>query len=662
MINERTFIFLCGGQGKRFQCACAERKPCPLIYNRPMYKWVFESIFQSMDKIPKLLLAIHDDDNGKSILYNTQKEYNCEIDHVKIHFYTRGPIETCKLCVTDANIDGSFWVLDNDILYDTNIPWYTELDKYEIAILIQEMPEDEKKIYKHNEYSPYSHVILDKNKCVIDIVEKKYTSEYIVLGAYGFGSGKLYTDMFEKFVNNHELAQNEWFMSSIIKTAIDNNIKVKSIISSNSLAIGTPEQVEYAVTNKLIKPKPLRWIFDLDQTLVSLPKIRNDYSTVEPLIEKIKFLRHLYETGHYIIIHTARHMKTCNGDIELAKSKIGKITEDTLHKFNIPYHELVYGKPYGDVYVDDKSTNPLHWSPEWVTGSIGFGWKEFICEKSVHRKINKINDELCYKNADIDEANGLLCFIENCDKDILSHVPKIYNVTDIDNNKKRILMEWKNDAIIVGRLLSHNIFTRDVFVNIIELMNKMHSKQIDYTLIDDKSIYYKHTFDNYYPKLLTRIDNYPIYKKLNLNLQVIKSYFDTYHPDLCGCIHGDFWMSNMLWCHKEQKLYIIDMRGRLGNDYTIVGDKFYDYSKLYQSIVGFDSLIFTGKKTDDETKKKLENWLITYLKLTEKDFDKVKKITAFLILGSVPFHEELENQIPTIQSILKDLWSDILTI
>ena len=412
MSIERIFIFLCGGQGKRFQSVCAERKPCLLIYNRPMYKWVFESIFNGMKTHPKLLLAIHDDDNGKSILYNTQKEYNCDIDHVKIHFNTRGPIETCKLCVSDVNIEGSFWVLDNDILYDSNIPWNTQLKEDELCIVIQEMPDDEKKIYNHDQYSPYSHVTLDENDYLIDIIEKIYISEYIVLGAYGFGSGKIYTQLFNKFIENKELSRNEWFMSSLIKTALDNNIKVKAIKSTNSLAIGTPEQVEYAISTKFMKPKPLRWIFDLDQTLVTLPRIKNDYTTVEPIIDKIKFVRYLFDNGHYIVIHTARHMKTCNGDIELTKKRIGHITEKTLTDFKIPYHELIYGKPYGDVYVDDKSTNPLHWTPEWITGSFGFGWKEFICEKSVHRKINKINDELCYKIADIDEADGLICFMK----------------------------------------------------------------------------------------------------------------------------------------------------------------------------------------------------------------------------------------------------------
>ena len=33
--------------------------------------------------------------------------------------------------------------------------------------------------------------------------------------------------------------------------------------------------------------------------------------------------------------------------------KIGKITEDWLQKWNVPYDELVFGKPYADIYIDD---------------------------------------------------------------------------------------------------------------------------------------------------------------------------------------------------------------------------------------------------------------------------------------------------------------------
>ena len=64
-------------------------------------------------------------------------------------------------------------------------------------------------------------------------------------------------------------------------------------------------------------------------------------------------MRNLKDQGHYLIIHTGRHMRTCNGDVTKVIEKIGKITEEWLEKWNVPYDELVFGKPYADIYIDD---------------------------------------------------------------------------------------------------------------------------------------------------------------------------------------------------------------------------------------------------------------------------------------------------------------------
>ena len=52
------------------------------------------------------------------------------------------------------------------------------------------------------------------------------------------------------------------------------------------------------------KTKILRFCFDLDNTLVTYPKIANDYSSVEPIKKTIDFVRYLKKLGHTIIIHT----------------------------------------------------------------------------------------------------------------------------------------------------------------------------------------------------------------------------------------------------------------------------------------------------------------------------------------------------------------------
>jgi len=97
----------------------------------------------------------------------------------------------------------------------------------------------------------------------------------------------------------------------------------------------------------------VRYVFDLDGVICQLKTSNQTYEEVIPNTQVIKIINELKENGDYIIIHTARHMKTCEGDVVKVKQKIGKITEKWLEKWNVNYDELIFGKPHGDVYIDD---------------------------------------------------------------------------------------------------------------------------------------------------------------------------------------------------------------------------------------------------------------------------------------------------------------------
>lgn len=54
-------------------------------------------------------------------------------------------------------------------------------------------------------------------------------------------------------------------------------------------------------------------------------------------------------------------------------------------------------------------------------------------------------------------------------------------------------------------------------------------------------------------------------------------------------IHGDSTFSNMLWSSEQNKVYLIDPRGRFGSS-SIFGDPYYDFAKLLYSVQGsYDS-------------------------------------------------------------------------
>lgn len=99
-------------------------------------------------------------------------------------------------------------------------------------------------------------------------------------------------------------------------------------------------------------------VYDLDGTICSIKEPGQTYADVKPNYEIIKQLNMFYDLGIYIIINTARHMKTCNGDVNAIELHVGKLTTDWLSKYGVKYNELRFGKPYAMAYVDDKAVQP----------------------------------------------------------------------------------------------------------------------------------------------------------------------------------------------------------------------------------------------------------------------------------------------------------------
>jgi len=69
----------------------------------------------------------------------------------------------------------------------------------------------------------------------------------------------------------------------------------------------------------------------------------------------------LKNSGHYIILNTARHMKTTEANVGAVIARQGKILLDWLELHSIPFDELLFGKPYADIYIDDNAYRFSSW-------------------------------------------------------------------------------------------------------------------------------------------------------------------------------------------------------------------------------------------------------------------------------------------------------------
>jgi CMP-N,N'-diacetyllegionaminic acid synthase len=85
--------------------------------------------------------------------------------------------------------------------------------------------------------------------------------------------------------------------------------------------------------------------FDIDGVIATITK-DNDYNLAKPRHDMIDQINRLYATGHKIILLTARGYAT---GIDWKKT-----TAEQMDEWGVNHHELHFGKPAADYYIDDK--------------------------------------------------------------------------------------------------------------------------------------------------------------------------------------------------------------------------------------------------------------------------------------------------------------------
>ena len=87
---------------------------------------------------------------------------------------------------------------------------------------------------------------------------------------------------------------------------------------------------------------------DIDETICTSPESR-DYSLAKPVLSNIEKINSLYDEGNTIIYWTARG--TGSG-IDWRE-----ITERQFNTWGVKFHDLKFGKPIYDLFIDDKNIN-----------------------------------------------------------------------------------------------------------------------------------------------------------------------------------------------------------------------------------------------------------------------------------------------------------------
>ncbi|MDB5623853.1 MAG: hypothetical protein JWR39_2416 [Devosia sp.] len=123
----------------------------------------------------------------------------------------------------------------------------------------------------------------------------------------------------------------------------------------------------------------MRICIDLDGTICEYKSVTGDYATVRPLPYAAQAIRDWRAQGHYIILNTARHMKTTNGNVGMVLARQAKILFAWLDQHGIEYDEINFGKPHADLYLDD---NAMRFDGNWETLVRSDRWNRPSMEKA----------------------------------------------------------------------------------------------------------------------------------------------------------------------------------------------------------------------------------------------------------------------------------------
>jgi capsule biosynthesis phosphatase len=602
-----NIIIPIGGIGQRFKDEGYDiPKPLVSVLGKPMIYQVINS------------LQLEDTDTIYIVYHNHLKEFNFEtlikfyfpkinIKFVSLDYLTKGAAETVLRGLetfTEKELNDSILLLDCDTFYNDDI-----ISKYKSQF-------NKNTIFYFNstDFKPiFSYITLEGNK-VTEIKEKIKISDNANTGAYGFENGI----ELKQYCNKILELDKEVYISCVYEKMLKDNKTIVGVKIDNFNCVGTPLQLKTYCNKHKKSAKPLRVCFDLDNTLVTHPTIHGDYTSVLPIQRNIDYLKLLKRLGHTIIIYTARRFKTHKGNVGAIVADIGKITFDTLDKFDIPYDEIFFGKPYAQYYIDDLAVN-ANLSLDKALG---------IYDTDISpRSFNKVEytDNTVIKYT----ANeGEVYWYKNIPESLQKYFPKVVSIQD-----NRIELE-RIDGVSYSYLYINKQLTLSHINKLINILTSIHNS---------KEPINTNIYSNYSEKLVKRfIENkelyikYGVVEKFSTILYLIQKY-ESYKEGLIGIIHGDPVFTNIF--ETPTGIKFIDMRGKQGDEVTLYGDVYYDFAKIYQSLIGYDNIL-NGIEINDAYRSEL----ITYFEnmFDKETLNRIKLITASLLISMLPLHNEDE--------------------
>jgi capsule biosynthesis phosphatase len=648
--SEIQIVLLCGGKGTRLE-GMDLPKPLCTIRGRPLLYHVLEGLPKDIRDV-----TIFYSEALSRVQFERVVRHSCHslqaLRFQTIPLETRGPVETALVGLhrCPLQMDKPVLFIDNDTVNTFSL---SNIDREYPSIGVYQTSDTTK---------PYSFLKVDASgKRVLSIKEKEGISNTYSTGLYYFPSVALFRRLSMRLFQA-QATRTEYFLSDMYALAIDEGLEVRTFPCSATIGLGT--HADILENMHKVKFHPMRVCFDIDNTILTYSESVGSSEGVEPIPEMVEILQKLHKEGHTIVLHTARGMKSGGSNLGRVGKKSMMNVFNALERFKIPYDEIYFGKPWADLYVDDKAWNPysntsfssflFHHLPDTSMLRLEKGCSNN--ENSLYRR-----EGWLVKEGPTSSLEGEIYFYKMIQGTQLESVCPRYLGSTVAAGRSFLQMDYL-DGPSVSKIFRNGLMTKSILAAAVQSIQAFHATA---PFEGDGDVTREDILSNYLGKLNERVQSHPnyglprIHEMCKILNTIIPEYVQSDKCLLVNAIHGDPWFDNMIYDRKSQSVKLLDMKGKIGSVFTMKGDAMVDYAKLYQSILGFDYFLH-GERYPAEYEEQCRAWLEELLPFPLKD-PAFEAITACCIVKTFFYFSKTEPVLPIYRSLGKmNLFSSLL--
>ena len=501
-------------------------------------------------------------------------------------------------------------------------------------------------------------------------------------GVYGFPTAALFLTWAAYTLRHGPFPSNELYLSSVFT----NMLRAGGLrVAAHRCPILAPLSSPAAVLRFIgTAPRRLRLCFALDGTLVTPPATPGDLSSVRPVAASIALARWARSEGHTVIIHTAR-------TLQAGGMAAGRATLDTLEALDIPFDELIFGRPEADVYIDARGLNPLLQPPLALglppllpEGAGAAAGAHFNALPNNKYKTLRVEGGRLVKQGPAASLRGEINFYET----LASAAPALHKRCFAAYFGSRQAAPAQpselgdggtaassDEELVLGQGGSRMEFTMELVRGVplttllrAGLLQPYHLRALMAVVAELHSwgagggdsggaaapaaapaavpleLPLAELAASYRHKLAARFAH-PAYAALPDAAETLarltaatEAYLASGRLRVARIVHGDCWFANIILTPANE-LRLIDMRGLVGSRLTLNGDPVYDYAKLLQSVLGFDEIVFGLAPAPLAYRAGLAREFGALLRAQGAVLSDVLALCAGLVAGCLPFYE-----------------------